>query len=115
MLLILTSARNCLFDYIFFTLTRMLEYADLRVEHKEPEAGVVNFHLHNSSFHTRYLMFVESFGRTGLMANVSTVGAYVGHASPSNGDEGIGPEVRRKALIMCARHSAHHFVVCLRM
>lgn len=43
------------------------------------------------TFHSKYLDFVADFGASGIPAMDDVVGLYVGYASTSWGDEGIGP------------------------
>ncbi|MEQ8238713.1 MAG: hypothetical protein RIA69_05845 [Cyclobacteriaceae bacterium] len=49
----------------------------------------LNFDPAHPEFHKRYLMLVEELAKSGIPEMV--IAAYVGYASPTNGDEGIGP------------------------
>ncbi len=64
----------------------------IRGEKKAPRPGIVNYDVSDPRFHTRYLRLVEELGRSGIPAMPEVRGLYLGYASPSNGDEGIGPE-----------------------
>lgn len=62
----------------------------IRQEHKE-NAKMTNYEVSHPAFHERYLKLVDALGRSGIPEMDVLKGAYVGYASPSNGDEGIGP------------------------
>ena len=62
----------------------------IRKEHKE-NPKMTNYEVSHPAFHQRYLKLVAALGRSGIPRMDVLKGAYVGYASPSNGDEGIGP------------------------
>jgi hypothetical protein len=61
----------------------------IRAEHKP--AKVTNYDISNPAFHQRYLRLVNALGQSGIPKLDTLKGAFVGYASPSYGDEGIGP------------------------
>jgi hypothetical protein len=61
----------------------------IRTEHKKSK--MVNYEISHPEFHKRYLQLVDALGESGIPQVQVLKGAYVGYASPSNGDEGIGP------------------------
>jgi len=61
----------------------------IRAEHKP--AKVKNYDISNPKFHQRYLRLINALGQSGIPKLDSLKGAFVGYASPSYGDEGIGP------------------------
>ena len=52
---------------------------------------VTNYDISQPGFHKRYLSLIKSLGESGIPQMDVLKGAYVGYASPSYGDEGIGP------------------------
>lgn len=60
-----------------------------RQEHKS--AKVTNYQVDHPEFHSRYLKFIDAMGNSPIVKNPNLVGAFFGYASPSYGDEGIGP------------------------
>ncbi|MDD7986176.1 beta-galactosidase [Lentisphaera marina] len=60
-----------------------------REEHKD--AKVTNYQVDHPEFHSRYLRFINAMGKSKIVQNPNLVGAFFGYASPSYGDEGIGP------------------------
>ncbi|WP_242155516.1 hypothetical protein [Aestuariivivens sediminis] len=50
-----------------------------------------NYEVSHPEFHKRYLNFVKALGESGLSKMEEVKGLFLGYASPSNGDEGIGP------------------------
>ena len=61
----------------------------IREEHKV--AKVTNYEISHPEFHQRYLRLIDALGESGIPQMKALQGAYVGYASPSYGDEGIGP------------------------
>jgi Beta-galactosidase len=60
-------------------------------ENGKKKAKVTNYDISNPEFHKRYLLLVNKLGESGIPKMGALKGAYVGYASPSFGDEGIGP------------------------
>lgn len=56
---------------------------------------VVNYDVADLRFHIRYLKLVEEFGKSGIPQMEEVVGLFLGYASSSYGDEGIGPYAER--------------------
>ena len=56
-----------------------------------PDASIVNYDVRDPKFHSRYLKLVDAIGKSGIPLMQEVVGLYVGYASKSMGDEGIGP------------------------
>ncbi len=52
---------------------------------------VTNYDVKDPRFHTLYLKLVEAIGKSGIPQMPEVTGLYVGYASGSYGDEGIGP------------------------
>jgi hypothetical protein len=74
-----------------FAPTWIADYqVPIRQEHKE-NAKMTNYEVSHPAFHERYLKLVEALGHSGIPQMEVLKAAYVGYASPSNGDEGIGP------------------------
>jgi len=68
----------------------------IRKEHKEkPEKR--NYEVSHPEFHKRYLNFIAALGQSGIPNMTEVKGLFLGYASPSNGDEGIGPYPERDA------------------
>ena len=64
----------------------------LRQENSKNKPKVTNYEISNPEFHKRYLQLVGKLGESGIPQMDVLKGAYVGYASPSYGDEGIGPD-----------------------
>ncbi len=64
----------------------------LRKETGKNKPNVTNYEISHPEFHRRYLRLVDQLGQSGIPGSSVLKGAYVGYASPSYGDEGIGPE-----------------------
>ncbi|MBF0199612.1 MAG: beta-galactosidase, partial [Planctomycetes bacterium] len=62
----------------------------IRKEHKE-NSKMSNYEISHPQFHKKYMLLVEAFGKSGIPKMDCVKGAYVGYASPSYGDEGMGP------------------------
>lgn len=54
--------------------------------------GVQSYDPAHPEFHRRYLKLVEALGKSKIPQMEAVKGLYIGYASPSFGDEGIGPE-----------------------
>ena len=54
-----------------------------------------NYDVSDPRFHARYLKLVEAIGKSGIPKMKEVVGLYVGYASDSNGDEGIGDDTKQ--------------------
>ncbi|EDM28519.1 hypothetical protein LNTAR_11401 [Lentisphaera araneosa HTCC2155] len=54
-------------------------------------AKVINYQVDHPKFHSRYLKFIKAMGKSKIAENPNLVGTFFGYASPSYGDEGIGP------------------------
>ena len=52
---------------------------------------VTNYEVNHPEFHKRYLKFVAALGKSGIPQIEAVKGLFLGYASPSYGDEGIGP------------------------
>ena len=61
----------------------------IRAEHKP--AKVKNYDISNPHYHRCYLRLIHKLGESGIPRLNALKGAFVGYASPSYGDEGIGP------------------------
>jgi len=62
----------------------------IRKEHKEnPKKR--NYEVSHPEFHEHYLNFITALGKSGIPKMTEVKGLFLGYASPSNGDEGIGP------------------------
>ncbi|SNR54384.1 Beta-galactosidase [Lutibacter agarilyticus] len=62
----------------------------IRKEQKE-NSQKRNYEVSHPEFHERYLKFVKALGESGIPKMKEVKGLFLGYASPSNGDEGIGP------------------------
>ena len=60
---------------------------------KEPRKaeGVENYQIDNAVFHRKYCELIAAFGKSGIPNLQEVKGLYLGYASPTHGDEGIGP------------------------
>ncbi|MBI4975963.1 MAG: beta-galactosidase [Spirochaetes bacterium] len=68
------------------------KYSVTVLQEEKQGASIVNYDVTHPDFHRRYLKFVREFGRSGLPQNPTVKIIVVGYASPSFGDEGIGPK-----------------------
>jgi hypothetical protein len=50
-----------------------------------------NYEVSHPEFHKRYLKFIKALGESEIPQMQEVRGLFLGYASPSNGDEGIGP------------------------
>ena len=50
-----------------------------------------NYEVSHPEFHKRYIKFIDALGKSGIPQMEEVKGLFFGYASPSNGDEGIGP------------------------
>ena len=64
----------------------------IRSEREGTRPRVTNYDISHPEYHCRYRRLVERFGDSGIPRMAALRAAYVGYASPSFGDEGIGPE-----------------------
>lgn len=62
----------------------------IRKEHKENPIKT-NYDPGHPEFHKRYIRFIRALGESGIPQMEEVKGLFLGYASPSNGDEGIGP------------------------
>jgi hypothetical protein len=62
----------------------------IRKEHKK-NPKKTNYEVSHPEFHSRYLKFMKALGESGIPHMEEVRGLFLGYASPSNGDEGIGP------------------------
>jgi len=62
----------------------------IREEEKE-NPKKTNYEVSHPEFHSRYIKFIQALGESGIPQMDIVKGLYLGYASPSNGDEGIGP------------------------
>lgn len=62
----------------------------IRKEHKENPIKT-NYTPGHPEFHKRYIKFIRALGESGIPQMQKVKGLFLGYASPSNGDEGIGP------------------------
>jgi len=62
----------------------------IRKEHKE-NPKKTNYEVSHPEFHSRYLKFIKALGESGIPQMEEVHGLFLGYASSSNGDEGIGP------------------------
>ncbi|VGO20683.1 hypothetical protein [Pontiella sulfatireligans] len=69
---------------------RWLEKYDIPSHVEKEGANNENYEVSHPEFHKRYIALIESFGKSGIPQMLRA--AYVGYASPSFGDEGIGPD-----------------------
>jgi len=63
----------------------------IREEKSKNKPKVTNYEISHPEFHKRYLRLIEKLGETRIPQSTVLKGAFVGYASPSYGDEGIGP------------------------
>ncbi len=56
-----------------------------------PNPKKTNYEVSHPEFHKRYLKFIDALGKSGIPQMEEVKGLFLGYASPSNGDEGIGP------------------------
>jgi len=82
-----------LFSATSFAPAWMADYEiPIREEKSKNKPKVTNYEISHPQFHKRYLRFVEQLGASGIPQSKVLKGAFVGYASPSFGDEGIGPD-----------------------
>jgi hypothetical protein len=82
-----------LFSATSFAPPWMAKYQiPIRQEKSKNTPKVKNYEISHPEFHKRYLRFVEQLGASGIPQSKVLKGAFVGYASPSFGDEGIGPD-----------------------
>ncbi|TRX70383.1 hypothetical protein [Carboxylicivirga sp. M1479] len=62
----------------------------IRKEHKENPVKI-NYEVSHPEFHKLYIKFIQALGNSGIPQMAEVKGLFLGYASPSNGDEGIGP------------------------
>lgn len=60
-------------------------------EEKKENPKKTNYEVSHPEFHSRYLKFIKALGESGIPHMEEVQGLFLGYASPSNGDEGIGP------------------------
>jgi len=65
---------------------------DIPIRRENKPAKVKNYDISNSAYHLRYIRLVKALGESGIPKLTTLKGAFVGYASPSHGDEGIGPD-----------------------
>jgi len=63
----------------------------IRKENSKNPPKVTNYEISHSEFHKRYLRFIDALGKSGIPQMEEVSGLFLGYASPSFGDEGIGP------------------------
>jgi len=63
----------------------------IRKENSKNPPKVTNYEISHPEFHKRYLLFIDALGKSGIPQMDEVSGLFVGYASPSYGDEGIGP------------------------
>ena len=63
----------------------------IRSETGKNKPKVTNYDIAHPEFHKRYLLLVKGLGESKIPQMGALKGAFVGYASPSYGDEGIGP------------------------
>lgn len=63
----------------------------IRKENSKNPPKVTNYDIKHPEFHKRYLHFIEALGQSGIPQMKEVSGLFLGYASPSYGDEGIGP------------------------
>ena len=82
----LRQSKKCAPDYL------VAKYNVPRIRQKPKKNWrLVNLDVTNKDFHRSYLKLVAAFGRAGIPQMKSVKGIIVGYASPSWGDEGVGP------------------------
>lgn len=63
----------------------------IRKENSKNPPKVTNYEISHPEFHKRYLRFIDALGKSGIPQMNEIKGLFLGYASPSYGDEGIGP------------------------
>jgi len=63
----------------------------IRKENSKNPPKVTNYEISHPEFHKRYLRFIDALGKSGIPRMEEVSGLFLGYASPSFGDEGIGP------------------------
>ena len=69
----------------------------IRKEKSKNPPKVTNYDISHPEFHKRYLRFVDALGNSGIPQMEEVSGLFLGYASPSFGDEGIGPYSEKDA------------------
>jgi len=69
----------------------------IRKENSKNPPKVTNYDIKHPEFHKRYLHFIEALGQSGIPKMKEVSGLFFGYASPSFGDEGIGPFAEHNA------------------
>ena len=69
----------------------------IRKEKSKNPPKVTNYDISHPEFHKRYIRFVEALGKSGIPIMDEVSGFFLGYASPSFGDEGIGPYAEKEA------------------
>ena len=63
----------------------------IRKENSKNPPKVTNYEISHPEFHKLYLKFIDALGKSGIPQMKEVKGLFFGYASPSYGDEGIGP------------------------
>lgn len=63
----------------------------IRKENSKNTTKVTNYEISHPAFHKLYLRFIDALGESGIPQMEEVSGLFLGYASPSYGDEGIGP------------------------
>ena len=58
---------------------------------RKPNPKSTNYEVSHPEFHNRYLKVIRALGESGIPHMDEVKGLFLGYASPSRGDEGIGP------------------------
>ena len=70
----------------------------IRKENFKNPPKVINYDISNPEFHKRYLRFITALGESRIPQMEEVSGLFLGYASPSFGDEGIGPYPEQNAI-----------------
>jgi hypothetical protein len=70
---------------------KWIEDHDIPIRKEHKPAKVKNYDISNPDYHRRYIRLIHALGESGIPKLDALKGAFVGYASPSYGDEGIGP------------------------
>jgi hypothetical protein len=70
----------------------------IRKEKSKNPPKVTNYDIRHPEFHKRYLNFVAALGQSGIPKMQEVSGLFLGYASPSFGDEGVGPYPEKNAV-----------------
>jgi hypothetical protein len=79
----------------------------IRKENSKNPPKVTNYEISHPEFHRRYLRFIDALGKSGIPQMNEVKGLFLGYASPSYGDEGIGPFPESMAG---ANDTIHHVI-----